>query len=55
MMHEHYIRIPPHVMILDARTANAPGLPSGQAKPDTRKPFVMFGGTLYAILIIPVR
>lgn len=50
-----YIRIPPHVMILDARTANASGLPSGQATPDTRKPFVMFGGTKYAILIIPVR
>lgn len=50
-----YIRIPPHVMILDARAANASGLPSGQASPDTRKPFVMFGGTQYAILIIPVN
>ncbi|MBD8874065.1 hypothetical protein [Rhodanobacter sp. DHB23] len=50
-----YIRIPPHVMILDARTANATGLPSGQADPDTHKPFVMFGGTQYAILIVPVH
>ncbi|MEW9572583.1 hypothetical protein ABQJ54_12560 [Rhodanobacter sp. Si-c] len=50
-----YIRIPPHVMILDAGTANATGLPSEQANPDTHKPFVMFGGTPYAILIIPVH
>ena len=50
-----YIRIPPHVMILDAKFANAAGLPSGQANPDTHKPFVMFGGTKYAILIVPVK
>lgn len=52
---KHYIRIPPHVMILDARLANASGAPSGQANPDTHEPFVMFGGTPYAILIVPVR
>lgn len=50
-----YIRIPGHIMILNARVANSSGFPSGQANPNTRKPFVMFGGTAYAILIIPVK
>lgn len=50
-----YIRFATHVMILNAKLANASGFPSGQANPDTRKPFVMFGGTPCAILIIPVR
>ena len=49
------IRIPPHVMILNARLANSSGFPSGQANPDTSKPFVMFGGTPFALLIIPVK
>lgn len=50
-----YIHIPPHIMILGARVADDSGFPSGQANPDTSKPFVMFGGTPLAILIIPVR
>lgn len=50
-----HIHIPPHIMILSARVANASGLPSGQANPDTHEPFVMFGGTPYAIVIIPAR
>lgn len=50
-----YIRIPAHIMILNARVANSSGFPSGQANPDTHKPFVMFGGTAYALLIIPVN
>jgi len=50
-----FIHIPPHIMILDARAANASGLPSGEAHPDTRRPFVLFGGTRYAMVIIPVR
>jgi hypothetical protein len=50
-----YIRIPPHIMILGARVADNSGFPSGQANPDTGKPFVMFGGTPFAILIIPVK
>lgn len=53
--HASCIRIPPHVTIPDARTANASGTPSGQANPDAPKPFVMFGGMKYAILITPVR
>lgn len=50
-----YIRLPAHIMILNARVANSSGFPSGQADPDTHKPFVMFGGTPFAILIIPVN
>ncbi len=50
-----YIHIPPHIMILDARAAEISGFPSGQADPDTNKPFVMFGSTAFAILIIPVE
>ncbi|HTV04582.1 MAG TPA: hypothetical protein VME86_04375 [Acidobacteriaceae bacterium] len=50
-----YIHIPPHVMILGARAAETSGFPSGQADPDTHAPFVMFGGTPFAILIIPVK
>jgi len=38
-----YIHIPPHIMILAARVADASGFPSGQADPDTSTPFVMFG------------
>lgn len=50
-----YIHIPPHIMILDAKLANQSGLPLHQTDPDTHMPFVMFGGTKHAILIIPVR
>ncbi len=50
-----YVRIPPHVMILNARIAEASGFPSGEAHPDTHKPFVVYGGTPFAILIIPTE
>jgi len=50
-----YIHIPPHIMILDSKVANESGLPLHQADPNTRLPFVMFGGTEHAILIIPVN
>jgi len=50
-----YIHIPPHIMILDAKMANESGLPLHEEHPDTRQPFVMFGATPFAILIIPVR
>ena len=50
-----YIHIPPHIMILGAKVADDSGFPSGQADPDTSRPFVMFGGTPFAILIIPVK
>ncbi|MFI4889076.1 MAG: hypothetical protein ACHQIL_00940 [Steroidobacterales bacterium] len=50
-----FIRIPPHVMIMNAKIANSSGFPSGQMYPDTHKPFVLFGGTPYAILIMPLK
>ena len=50
-----FIRIPPHFMILNAKVANSSGFPSGQASPDTHKPFVMYGGTQYAVLMIPLN
>jgi hypothetical protein len=50
-----YIHIPPHIMILDSRLANHSGLPLHQTDPNTHLPFVMFGGTKQAILIIPVK
>jgi hypothetical protein len=50
-----YIRIPPHIMLLNAKLANPSGFPAGAPDPDTHKPFVMFGGTPFAILIIPVN
>ncbi len=50
-----YIHIPPHFMILDSKIANESGLPLHDIEPNTHAPFVMFGGTKYAILIIPVK
>lgn len=42
-------------MILDSKFSNQSGLPLHQTDPDTHIPFVMFGGTDHAILIIPVK
>lgn len=50
-----FIHVPPHIMILNARAAETSGFPSGQARPETHKPFVMFGGTPFAVLIIPLQ
>lgn len=41
------IRVPTHIMILNARIASTSGFPSGETNPDTHKPF--------AILMIPVK
>jgi hypothetical protein len=49
-----FIHIPPHFMIMNAKIANSSGFPSGQANLDTHKPFVIYGGTPYAILMIPL-
>lgn len=50
-----YIHIPPHFMILSARLANESGLPLHQTDPDTQQPFVMFGGTPFALMIVPLK
>jgi hypothetical protein len=49
------IMVPPHIMVMNAKLAADSGFPSGEAHPDTGKPFVLYGGTPWAILIIPVR
>lgn len=49
-----YITIPPHIMVMNAKIAQDSGFPSGEIYPDTSQPFVMYGGTPYAILMIPV-
>lgn len=50
-----YVRLPPHVMIINAHIAEASGFPSGERHPDTHKPFVLYGGTPFAILIMPLE
>jgi hypothetical protein len=45
----------PHMMILSAAVAGASGYPSGEAAPDTSRPYVMFAGTPYAHVMAPVR
>jgi hypothetical protein len=50
-----YIRVPPHIMIMNTRIADASGFPSAPSSPDMHMPFVFYRGTPYAILIIPVE
>lgn len=49
-----WIATGPHVMIVGPAAATMPGYAAG-AHPDTKKPFVMWGGTPYAHLMIPVK
>lgn len=44
----------PHIMILNARIAEASGYYKGPT-PDTKQPYVMFAGTPYAHLMVPVN
>ena len=50
-----WVRTGPHVMILNAAIAQGSPYPSGEAKPDTSKPYVMFGGTPYAHIMMPTK
>ena len=50
----HWIRTGPHVMILGADAAFYDSYPKG-AEPDTSVPYVMFAGTPYQHLMIPVK
>jgi hypothetical protein len=43
------------MMVLNARLAEASGFPSGERHPDVRRPFVLYGGTPFAILVLPVK
>jgi len=49
-----YVALPPHVMIMNAKLAKESGLPSGETAPNTTKPFVLLGGTPFAVIILPV-
>lgn len=49
-----WVRTGPHIMILDRNAAARSGYPGGP-NPDTSKPYVMFAGTPYAHIMMPVR
>jgi hypothetical protein len=52
---DKWVMTGPHVMILNAHVAMASGYPAGQKDPDTTKPYVMFAGTPYAHIMLPVK
>lgn len=45
----------PHIMILSAQAASSSGYPTKQAAPDTSRPYVMYGGTPYQHIMLPVN
>jgi len=49
----NWVETGPHVMVVNA-AGMMPGYPE-DAKPDTSMPYVMWGGTPYAHLMIPVK
>ncbi|HEY1606913.1 MAG TPA: hypothetical protein VGF77_15100 [Allosphingosinicella sp.] len=49
-----WVRTGPHIMVLDREAAAASGYPGGP-NPDTSRPYVMFAGTPYAHIMMPVR
>ncbi len=49
-----WITTGPHVMVVGPAAATMPGYATG-AHPDTSKPYVMWAGTPYAHLMIPVK
>jgi hypothetical protein len=49
----HWVKTGPHLMVVGSKELLA-GYPSG-AEPDTSKPYVMWAGTPYAHLMIPVK
>jgi hypothetical protein len=44
----------PHIMIVNFGDSMS-GYPDMQPKPDTTQPYVMWGGTPYAHLMVPVQ
>ena len=50
----HWIATGPHVMIVGPAVKDLPGYPKNP-DPDTSKPYVMWAGTPYEHLMIPVR
>lgn len=50
---QEWVETGPHVMVVGSDSLNA--LYPGGPKPDTSKPYVMFGGTPYAHVMMPVN
>ena len=50
----HWISTGPHVMVMGADQAFYDGYPKG-ADPDTSSPYVMWAGTPYEHLMLPVK
>jgi hypothetical protein len=48
-----WVKTGPHLMVVGAPSLNA--IYKGEAKPDTGQPYVMWGGTPYAHLMIPIH
>jgi hypothetical protein len=48
-----WVETGPHVMVVGAQSLNK--LYPASADPDTSKPYVMFGGTPYAHMMIPIK
>jgi len=48
-----WVKTGPHLMVVGAPSLNANY--KGEAKPDTGQPYVMWGGTPYAHLMIPIH
>ena len=50
----HWVTTGPHVMVVGPGAKSLPGYAT-EAQPDTSKPYVMFGGTPYEHLMVPVK
>jgi hypothetical protein len=52
--HQHWVQTGPHVMIVGPIVREMPGYPRNADVPDPTQPFVMYPGTPYAHLMLPV-
>jgi hypothetical protein len=52
--HQHWVQTGPHVMIVGPIVREMPGYPRSADVPDPTQPYVMFPGTPYEHLMLPV-
>ena len=52
--HQHWVQTGPHVMIVGPMVREMPGYPRSADVPDPTQPYVMFPGTPYEHLMLPV-
>jgi hypothetical protein len=52
--HQHWVQTGPHVMIVGPTVREMPGYPRSADVPDPTQPYVMFPGTPYEHLMLPV-